>query len=182
MLIRLRAMQERAQDRQSAIDELRAKRYQEQKDRQWRMQQMEQAAKRDGMKSEIAQARDMQRSEKSRRMAEQALQEREEYLRVLDWQKTQTEIDEKRIEEAEAAKTHHREHLLVTIVAPYQSTKLVVVIIIMNGLVLCDNSPKCVSMHQQRLKHVPSSWLKVKRFHVNLKLINANYSALNNQK
>jgi len=109
---RLRAMQERAQDRQSAIDELRAKRYQEQKDRQWRQKQLEETSKRDAMKGEIAAARDMQRQEKSRRMAEQALQEREEYLRVLEWQTTQAQIDEKRVDEAASAKVVHREQLL----------------------------------------------------------------------
>ncbi len=39
-IARLRQLQERAQDRQAQIDELRAKRYQEAKDRQWRMNQI----------------------------------------------------------------------------------------------------------------------------------------------
>lgn len=90
---RLRAMQERAQDRQSAIDELRAKRYQEAKDRAWRQSQIESSAKRDAMKRDISMARESQRSEKSRRIAEQALQERDEYMRVLDWQNAQTAAD-----------------------------------------------------------------------------------------
>jgi len=40
-IARLRAQQEKAQDRQSAIDELRAKRYQETKDRNFRQIQLE---------------------------------------------------------------------------------------------------------------------------------------------
>jgi len=108
---RLLAMQERAQDRQSAIDELRAKRYQEAKDREWRQGQLEQAGRRDAMKRDIAQARDAQRAEKARRIAEQALQERDEYMRVLEWQNAQTEHDGARQHAAALATTQHRDAL-----------------------------------------------------------------------
>lgn len=107
---RLRAMQERAQDRQAAIDELRAKRYQEAKDREWRQAQMDQAGKRDSMKRDISQAREAQRQEKSRRIAEQALQERDEYMRVLEWQNAQTSVDHHRhTSAAQAAEKHRRD-------------------------------------------------------------------------
>jgi len=46
------------------------------------------------MKNDISQAREAQRQEKSRRIAEQALQEREEYMRVLEWQKMTAENEE----------------------------------------------------------------------------------------
>ena len=106
-IARLRAMQERAQDRQSAIDELRAKRYQEAKDRAWRQSQIESSAKRDAMKRDISLARESQRAEKSRRIAEQALQERDEYMRVLDWQNAQTAADHAKQEQmAEQAARH----------------------------------------------------------------------------
>jgi hypothetical protein len=89
---RLRALQERAMDRRGEIDELRAKRYQEAKDRAWRQNQMAIAEKRETMKRDISEARERQRSEKANRMAEQAQQEREEYQRVLDWSKTQNQV------------------------------------------------------------------------------------------
>lgn len=110
-IARLRAMQERAQDRQAAIDELRAKRYQEAKDRQWRQGQIEQASKRESMKRDISMAREAQRQEKSRRIAEQALQEREEYMRVLDWQNSQGDIDRAKQTASATAAAQHRADL-----------------------------------------------------------------------
>jgi len=46
------------------------------------------------MKNDISQAREAQRQEKSRRIAEQALQEREEYMRVLECKKKNAEKEE----------------------------------------------------------------------------------------
>ena len=63
---RLRAQQEKAQDRQAQVDELRAKRYQEAKDRAWRKTQLAIAQKKESMKEEIAHARELQRREKVR--------------------------------------------------------------------------------------------------------------------
>jgi hypothetical protein len=110
-IARLRAMQEKAQDRQAAIDELRAKRYQEAKDREWRQQQIEAANKRDAMKRDIAMAREAQRQEKSRRIAEQALQERDEYMRVLEWQADQSANDIARQEAARIRSSQHRQDI-----------------------------------------------------------------------
>ena len=106
-IARLRAMQERAQDRQAAIDELRAKRYQEAKDRSWRQGELESGARRDAIKRDIAHAREAQRQEKARRIAEQSLLERDEYMRVLDWQNAQTASDAaKQAAAAQAAAQH----------------------------------------------------------------------------
>lgn len=107
-IARLRAMQERAQDRQSAIDELRAKRYQEAKDRAWRQSQIEATTKREAMRADISMARESQRAEKARRIAEQALQERDEYMRVLDWQNAQTAADLARQDDAAAQALRHK--------------------------------------------------------------------------
>lgn len=109
---RLRAMQEKAQDRQAAIDELRAKRYQEARDRAWRKTQLAIAEKKDSMKTEIAQAREVQRREKAQRMTEQALQEREEYQRVLEYNRNQTEIDAEKAVVMKKASYEHREDIL----------------------------------------------------------------------
>ena len=48
-MARLRAMQERAADAQAEQDELRAKRYQEEKDRKWREKEMAEAERRAAM-------------------------------------------------------------------------------------------------------------------------------------
>jgi hypothetical protein len=80
-VVRLRALQERAQDRRAQIDELRARRYQEQKDRAWRDEQLSNAERAARTRAEVTAAREEQRLDKAMRMAEQALQEREEYER-----------------------------------------------------------------------------------------------------
>lgn len=109
---RLRAQQEKAQDRQSQVDELRAKRYQEARDRAWRKTELAMAAKKEQMKGEIANARELQRREKAQRMTEQALQEREEYQRVLEWNRMQTMVDADKELHKKAASLEHREDIL----------------------------------------------------------------------
>lgn len=114
---RLRAMQERAQDRQAQIDELRAKRYQEAKEREWRSRALSEAQKKEGLKRDIAMAREAQRQEKARRIAEQALQEREEYMRVLEWQNGQTEVEQMRRTRAADRAYQHKAELQSQIAA-----------------------------------------------------------------
>jgi hypothetical protein len=92
-IAKMRTQQEKGQDRQAQIDELRAKRYQEQKERQWREQQLEIARKKELIKQDMIEARERQRMEKARLMAEQALQEREDFQRILEWSKQQSAID-----------------------------------------------------------------------------------------
>ncbi len=58
-------------------------RYQESKDRDWRLTQLEQAQKREQIRRDIADARMSQREEKQKRISEQATQEKIEYIRVL---------------------------------------------------------------------------------------------------
>lgn len=111
-IARLRAMQEKAQDRRSQVDELRAKRYQEAHDRAWRKTQLAIAEKKEAMKQDIAQAREQQRREKAQRMTEQALQEREEYQRVLEWNRKQTKIDADKATVIKAQSLAHREDIL----------------------------------------------------------------------
>lgn len=114
---RLRAMQEKAQDRQSQMDELRAKRYQEANDRAVREKERKDAERRDAMRRDIAHARDVQRREKIQRMADQAVAEREEYHRTLEWQRTQAEIDAQKAAAEEKYRVAHREELLKQITA-----------------------------------------------------------------
>lgn len=109
---RMRAQQEKAQDRQSQIDELRAKRYQEANDRAWRTKQMEEAQKQQALWEDMAVAREVQRREKAHRMAEQAMQEREEYQNVLEWNRAQAEVEELKVVQSKERQDGHREELL----------------------------------------------------------------------
>jgi hypothetical protein len=101
----------------AVTDVLRTKRHQEAKDRQWRQSQIEQVGKRDSMKRDISLAREAQRQEKSRRIAEQALQEREEYMRVLEWQNAQTDVDRSKQSAAAQAAAQHRADIQAQMVA-----------------------------------------------------------------
>lgn len=56
-IARLRAQQERANDRQAEIDELRARRYQEQSEREWRDKERREQERRERMQDELSRAR-----------------------------------------------------------------------------------------------------------------------------
>lgn len=80
---RLRAMQERAADKQAELDELRARRYQEAKEREWRQKERAFAERQSAMQQELAQARTAQQAAKIKQKAEMARLEHEEFIRVL---------------------------------------------------------------------------------------------------
>uniref|UniRef100_A0A7S3Z5W6 Cilia- and flagella-associated protein 45 n=1 Tax=Lotharella globosa TaxID=91324 RepID=A0A7S3Z5W6_9EUKA len=86
---RLRALQEKANDQQSEIDELRARRYQEASDRRWRLAEKEKALKQQEMVRDLARVRNEQRLYKEKHIAEQRKQDQEQHLRLLMWQKEQ---------------------------------------------------------------------------------------------
>lgn len=120
---RLRAAQERAQDRQSQIDELRARRYQEEKDRQWREQQLAAAEKAARVKQELAASREEQRLDKARQMAELALQEREEFARIMEHHAKKTQEDALRQQAAAAAREEQRALLQAQMAAKDQQRR-----------------------------------------------------------
>lgn len=80
---RLRAMQERAADKQSEIDELRARRYQESKEREWRNKERAQAEKQAALQRDLQEAREAQQNARVRQQAEMAQVEQNEFMRVL---------------------------------------------------------------------------------------------------
>jgi len=80
---RLRAMQERAADKQAELDELRARRYQEAKEREWRAKEKAAAERQSAMQRELAGAREAQKAAKIRQRAEVARVEHDEFMRVL---------------------------------------------------------------------------------------------------
>lgn len=112
---RLRALQERAIDTQSKIDELRAKRYQEAKDRSWRQQELAAAQKRDQQKREIIEARESQRIEKERQLAEQALTEKQEFMSTLYHQTAIIENEHDKVETDKVKRLQHRDEILTQI-------------------------------------------------------------------
>ncbi|KAH7286944.1 hypothetical protein KP509_32G028900 [Ceratopteris richardii] len=80
---RLRAMQEKAQDKQAQLDELRAQRVQEALEREWRMKEKAEAERLKRINEDIAKAREDQKLLKMKRLADQAKQEQAEFYRVM---------------------------------------------------------------------------------------------------
>lgn len=80
---RLRALQERARDEQADRDALRAKRAQEQAEREWRKKEAEEARKKAETEAMLIDARKNQMQQKEHYLAVQAQRERNEFERVL---------------------------------------------------------------------------------------------------
>eukprot|EP00294_Goniomonas_avonlea_P002882 CAMPEP_0114556658 /NCGR_PEP_ID=MMETSP0114-20121206/9407_1 /TAXON_ID=31324 /ORGANISM="Goniomonas sp, Strain m" /LENGTH=531 /DNA_ID=CAMNT_0001741879 /DNA_START=109 /DNA_END=1704 /DNA_ORIENTATION=+ len=84
---RLRALQEKAQDKQAEQDALRARRAQEDYEREWRAKERREIERKQRMLNDIMESRVQQKSEKERRVAEAAQLEQEEFYRILDVQR-----------------------------------------------------------------------------------------------
>mmetsp|Transcript_18082 Transcript_18082/g.30965 ORF Transcript_18082/g.30965 Transcript_18082/m.30965 type:complete len:510 (-) Transcript_18082:446-1975(-) len=98
---RLRAMQERAADKAAELDELRARRYQEAKEREWRGKERATAERKTAMLDDLAVARDAQKAAKIQQRADMAHVEHDEFMRVLAVNRT------KEAEEMHAQATQH---------------------------------------------------------------------------
>lgn len=83
-IARLRAQQERAADRQAELDDLRARRYQEENERLYREREKGEALRRVRLNEELQDARERQMMAKLQQMAEMAEAERLEFMRILD--------------------------------------------------------------------------------------------------
>ncbi|XP_071958281.1 cilia- and flagella-associated protein 45-like [Antedon mediterranea] len=94
-IARLRAMQERAKDYQAEKDTLRAKRNQEQREREWRKKEREMAIKKAENEQMLKVAREIQVRNKDHFLAVQAQRERAEFERVLNAQHSAMEKEKK---------------------------------------------------------------------------------------
>merc|ERR1711892_1656097 len=90
---RLRSLQERAQDHQAERDPLRAKRNQEQTEREWRRKEKGEANKRAAIAEEMRKARQDQIQHKLHFQAIQAQRERQEFERILHEQERKIRVD-----------------------------------------------------------------------------------------
>ncbi len=107
---RLRELQEKAADRQAEIDALRAKRAFEEGERAARDKERRDLEHKQKVLREMEDARQRQFLERETRLAEQAKQERDEFLRIIQKQK-EVEEQERRIEEEkkEVLKKHSQQ-------------------------------------------------------------------------
>mmetsp|Transcript_108612 Transcript_108612/g.242471 ORF Transcript_108612/g.242471 Transcript_108612/m.242471 type:complete len:523 (+) Transcript_108612:111-1679(+) len=100
---RLRAQQEKAQDKAAEMDALRAKRAMEAAERAARAKEKAEADKLEAMNCDLKVARRQQQAEKERRLGEQAKYERDEFERIIEVQMQQEEAERQR---------QHEEHLM----------------------------------------------------------------------
>merc|ERR1712232_581719 len=108
---RLRAMQEKAQDKASEMDALRAKRAMEAAERAAREKERMERDRQCAINDELAEARKQQQAEKERRLGEQAKFERDEFERIIQVQLQQEEAERQRQAEERAMRIQHSSEL-----------------------------------------------------------------------
>ncbi|XP_038065130.1 cilia- and flagella-associated protein 45-like [Patiria miniata] len=108
-IARLRAMQERARDYMAEKDALRAKRNQEQREREWRQKEKEEAVKKAETEQMLKIAREVQVQNKEHFLAVQAKRERHEFERVLNAQNEAMEKEQVEEQDQHDKRLRHAE-------------------------------------------------------------------------
>merc|ERR1719272_1886318 len=107
---KLRARQEKAQDKASEMDALRAKRAMEAAERSAREKEKMEHDRLEAINQELNEARKQQQQEKERRLGEQAKFERDEFERIIEVQMQQEEAERTRqVEEKSMLNKHSKE-------------------------------------------------------------------------
>merc|ERR1711972_908663 len=114
---KLRAMQEKAQDKAAEMDALRAKRAMEAAERAARDKENKEKERLQAINRDMDEARQQQQSEKERRLGEQAKFERDEFERIIEVQMQQEEAERARQEEEKAMRVQHSQELRAQIAA-----------------------------------------------------------------
>ncbi|KAJ4459112.1 putative Cilia- and flagella-associated protein 45 [Paratrimastix pyriformis] len=97
---RLRAMQEKAIDKQAIRDSLLARRAQEKSEREWRAKQKAEAEKAAAMQADLARAREDQIRARENALREAVIMEKVDFERALQVQRSSAEDEERRAAEA----------------------------------------------------------------------------------
>mmetsp|Transcript_84322 Transcript_84322/g.133187 ORF Transcript_84322/g.133187 Transcript_84322/m.133187 type:complete len:524 (+) Transcript_84322:74-1645(+) len=108
---KLRARQEKAQDKAAEMDALRAKRAMEAAERGAREKEAQEKARLVSINQELDEARRQQQAEKERRLGEQAKFERDEFERIIEVQMQQEEAERRRQAEEKIMLKRHAEEL-----------------------------------------------------------------------
>jgi len=108
---RMRAKQEKAADKASEMDALRAKRAMEAAERGARSKEAAECARLEAINDELNLARKQQQAEKERRLSEQAKFERDEFERIIEVQMQQEEAERQRQSEEKQMLTQHAKEL-----------------------------------------------------------------------
>merc|ERR1712139_457722 len=114
---KLRAMQEKAQDKAAEMDALRAKRAVEAAERVARQKEQQEQQRLEAINQELMEARKQQQAEKERRLADQAKFERDEFERIIEVQMQQEDAEKQRQGEEKCMRKAHVEELRAQIAA-----------------------------------------------------------------
>ncbi|KAL3684131.1 hypothetical protein R1sor_002153 [Riccia sorocarpa] len=112
---RLRAMQERAQDKQAVIDGVRALRVQEEHERQWREKERAEAERIRLMHEDLERAREEQKVYKLKLLADQAHEEQMAYYRIAQSQRAALVEARRQAQLAHEAAINNKEAVLTQI-------------------------------------------------------------------
>lgn len=93
----MRAQQEKLADKQAELDELRARRYQEIKEKEWQEKEHAEEKRKAEEMAVLSRARESQKAAKIRQLGDMALIEQQDFFRVLEASKA------KALEEAQQA-------------------------------------------------------------------------------
>jgi len=117
----LRAQQERAQDKQAEIDEIRARRYEESAERQRRSQVKAASQKQHAMQLSLSDAREEQRLMKLKQLADTAKTDHNEFVRILHANREKEQADYEQFVHTKQVSQNHKEELLAQISANKES-------------------------------------------------------------
>ena len=109
---KLRAMQEKAADKQAELDELRAMRAQERYEREWREKERMQAERIAAANADLAEAREFQKASKMKQLADMARMEQEEFYRIIERQKEDSLREQAILNEQAQARRRHKDEVL----------------------------------------------------------------------
>ena len=112
---KLRAMQEKAADKQAEIDELRAMRAQERYEREWREKERLQAERIAAANADLADAREFQKASKMKQLADMARMEQEEFYRIIERQKEDSLREQMVLQKQAQSRRKHKDEVLYQI-------------------------------------------------------------------
>jgi len=107
-VIKLRQMQEKASDKKSELDALRAKRAMEQYEREWRQKERAAIEKQKMQNKILHEARVQQKKEKERRLEHVAKGEREEFDRIVQVQREAQSVEQEKEAQMKDSRYKHR--------------------------------------------------------------------------
>lgn len=121
---RLRAQQERASDIKAELDELRAQRAAEAREREARARERKEQERLRALNEDLAQAREKQKQVKTKLLADQARQQQEEFFRIIDAQIQQQEMEAAAQRAGHELRLRHKDEVLRQIAENEERRKL----------------------------------------------------------